>query len=79
MPNDEYLWFIVHATLTQPRGYTHRNETVRSCRLKTIDISREDTEIGQEHAWLLQPKRGGRGAAKIGRRRRVAGAEEAET
>jgi hypothetical protein len=37
---------------------------------------REDSEIGQENAWLQHPRRGGGGAVGIGRCRRVASAEE---
>ena len=34
--------------------------------LPTINISREDTEIGQERTWLQQPRRADGGAVEIG-------------
>jgi len=42
-----------------------------------MDISLEDTDIGQEHTWL-QDRRGGGGAVEIWMCRHVAAAEEGE-
>ena len=54
--------------MSTPRLYTEMKPSVRVvCRaLPTINIGREDTEIGQEHAWLQHPRRGSREAAEIG-------------
>ena len=55
---------------------------MRPFRLKsipTIDISREDTEMSQEHTWLQNPGRGNGGAVEMARCRRVAGALEGGT
>ena len=51
---------------------------MRPFRLKgisTIDISREETEVGQEYTWLQHPGRGDEEAVGIVSCRRVAGAE----
>ena len=54
--------------MSAPGLYTETKPSVRVvCRaLPTIDIGQEDTEIGQEHAWLQHLRRGSREAVEIG-------------